>query len=163
MQITSGNLITQGLEGKYDIIVHGCNCHCTMGAGIALEIKNRIPEAFAVDRKTISGDVTKLGTYTSTIIQSPVSGKLLQVVNAYTQYDFNSYGASRDLFQYAAFDRILTKLATEYPSANYGFPAIGMDRAGGSKTKIMAQLEKFANIIESTGGSVTFVVFDNTK
>jgi O-acetyl-ADP-ribose deacetylase (regulator of RNase III) len=30
-----GNLITLALEGTFDVIAHGCNCFCTMGAGIA--------------------------------------------------------------------------------------------------------------------------------
>lgn len=40
-----GNLITLALEGKFDIITHGCNCFCTMGAGIAPQIA----KAFGAD------------------------------------------------------------------------------------------------------------------
>ena len=31
-----GDLIKLAQKGKFDIIAHGCNCFCTMGAGIAI-------------------------------------------------------------------------------------------------------------------------------
>ena len=31
----TGNLITLAKKGEFDVIAHGCNCFCTMGAGIA--------------------------------------------------------------------------------------------------------------------------------
>ena len=30
-----GDLIEFAKEGRLDVITHGCNCMCTMGAGIA--------------------------------------------------------------------------------------------------------------------------------
>jgi O-acetyl-ADP-ribose deacetylase (regulator of RNase III) len=39
------------LDIETGIIVHGCNCHGVMGAGIALQIMNRFPKAFEVYRK----------------------------------------------------------------------------------------------------------------
>lgn len=35
-----GDLIKLALEGEFDVIAHGCNCFCTMGAGIAVAMKN---------------------------------------------------------------------------------------------------------------------------
>ena len=37
-----GNLIDLALEGRFDLIAHGCNCHKIMGAGIAGGDWNRI-------------------------------------------------------------------------------------------------------------------------
>jgi hypothetical protein len=34
-QEIQGNLITLALQGKFDVIVHGANCHSVMGAGLA--------------------------------------------------------------------------------------------------------------------------------
>ena len=34
-QEISGDLIKLALEGKFDVIAHGCNCFCTMKSGIA--------------------------------------------------------------------------------------------------------------------------------
>ena len=47
---------------NYDVIVHGCNCFNTMGAGIALAVKRKYPEAYEVDKRTKYGDINKLGT-----------------------------------------------------------------------------------------------------
>lgn len=33
-----GDFIQLALQGKFDVIGHGCNCFCTMGAGIALQM-----------------------------------------------------------------------------------------------------------------------------
>ena len=41
MKIIKGDLIKLALQGEFDVIVHGCNCFCTMGAGIAKSIKPR--------------------------------------------------------------------------------------------------------------------------
>ena len=39
MKTIQGNLIHLAQNGEFDLIVHGCNCFCTMGAGIAKGIK----------------------------------------------------------------------------------------------------------------------------
>jgi O-acetyl-ADP-ribose deacetylase (regulator of RNase III) len=36
---TKGNLIDMAEAGLFDFIVQGCNCHNTMGSGIAKEIR----------------------------------------------------------------------------------------------------------------------------
>ena len=40
MKAIQGNLIHLVQNGEFDLIVHGCNWICTMGAGIAKEIKS---------------------------------------------------------------------------------------------------------------------------
>ncbi|MGJ4995019.1 hypothetical protein ACQR0Z_11425 [Bradyrhizobium sp. HKCCYLS3077] len=52
MKIIKGDLIKLALDGHIDVIVHGCNCQCTMGAGIAKSIKDIFPEAYAADLST---------------------------------------------------------------------------------------------------------------
>ena len=41
-----GDLIELAKQGKFNVIAHGCNCFCTMGAGIAVPMK----EAFGCDK-----------------------------------------------------------------------------------------------------------------
>ena len=36
VNVIKGDLIKLALEGKFDVIGHGCNCFCSMGAGIAV-------------------------------------------------------------------------------------------------------------------------------
>jgi len=65
------------------IVVHGCNCKNTMGAGIAKQIRKQCPKAYAADQATLWGDKTKLGTFTwATEVND------LIVFNAYTQYNY---------------------------------------------------------------------------
>jgi O-acetyl-ADP-ribose deacetylase (regulator of RNase III) len=44
-----GDLIELAKQGKFDVIAHGCNCFCTMGAGIAVPMKL----AFGCDKFTM--------------------------------------------------------------------------------------------------------------
>lgn len=125
MKTIKGNLITLANEGKFDLIVHGCNCFNTMGAGIAKSIKQAYPEAWEVDRNTIKGGQYKLGGVTTATTKSG-----LIVVNAYTQYRYNrtngvapvNYDAIRDCFGI---------IADEYSDKRIGYPAIGAGLAGG--------------------------------
>ena len=86
MKITKGDLIKLALDGEFDVIVHGCNCFCTMGAGIAKQIKNSFPIAYAADLETNKGDRSKLGTCSVAVVND------LTVVNAYTQYSWKGSG-----------------------------------------------------------------------
>jgi len=148
-----GDLLKLAEEGEFDIIVHGCNCFTTMGSGIARQIREQYPDAFRADYVTQRGDIMKLGTFTSAKV-----GDLL-IVNAYTQYTFQSGEEFNDLFEYASFEVILKKLAHAYPDQRYGFPLIGQGLAGGDPTLINGLIEKFSNEID---GTVTVVEYDPT-
>jgi O-acetyl-ADP-ribose deacetylase (regulator of RNase III) len=156
MNIVKGNLLDLAEQGKFDIIVQGCNCYCIMGAGIAKQIKERYPAAYDADQKTIAGDYTKLGNYTYGWSSANFGNDGFMIVNGYTQF-----GTSRgeDVFEYSAFKLILQKLAHEYPNKRFGFPMIGMGLAGGNKVKIMGMLGEFSEQIKSTGGDFTLVEF----
>ena len=151
---TTGDLLKLARKGKFNVIVHGCNCQNTFGKGIALEIKRRYPAAYAADKQTKAGDRNKLGTYTVML------GKLFNIVNAYTQYHYNSGADKADLFEYEAFQQVLDALASQYPICKFGFPMIGCGLAGGDADRIIGMLEDFAEKVERTGGSVTLVKYD---
>lgn len=72
------------MDGKFDIIAHGCNCQASMGKGIALAVKRVFPEAWAADQATGTGGNGKLGTL-SRAWATLQNGKKLLVVNLYTQ------------------------------------------------------------------------------
>ena len=55
MNVITGDLLRFALDGRFDVIVHGCNCQCAMGKGIALSIKEQFPEAYAADLATAKG------------------------------------------------------------------------------------------------------------
>jgi O-acetyl-ADP-ribose deacetylase (regulator of RNase III) len=39
MKVIRGALAKLVLDGQFEVIIHGRNCHCMMGAGIARTIK----------------------------------------------------------------------------------------------------------------------------
>lgn len=154
MKHAKGDLLAMARNGEFDVIVQGCNCFCTMGSGIARQIREEYPEAYEADCETKAGDKSKLGDYTVAFTKDGFS-----IINAYTQYGFNKAGESNDVFEYDAFEMILANLLYEAPDAKFGFPYIGMGLAGGDKTRIIGLLEDFAQKVEDHGGSVTLVEF----
>ncbi len=148
----SGDLLKLAEEGEFDIIVHGCNCFNTMGAGIAKQIRDRYPSAWEQDQQTESGSILKLGNFTSDMIDDK-----FMIVNAYTQYGMSNAG--EDVFEYTSFDLILRKLNHLYGNRRFGFPMIGMGLAGGEKEVILTLIEYFSDAVNNQGGSVTVVEY----
>jgi len=151
LTVVKGNLIAMGKNNDFDIIVHGCNCFCTMGAGIAAQIAQQFPDANLADAETVRGDPGKLGTYTI-----GMSGRLV-ILNAYTQYGTSNTG--RDVFEYTAFERVLDKIASRFGKWRIGLPMIGMGLAGGDAERIIPMLERFAERMAQAGGSATLVEY----
>ena len=89
-----GDLIKLAIKGDFDVIIHGCNCFCTMGAGIAKSIKAAFPEAYKADMETLKGDKEKLGNFSAANIKR--NGQEITIVNAYTQYHYGGPGIKVD-------------------------------------------------------------------
>lgn len=126
MKIIKGDLIKLALAGEFDVIVHGCNCFCTMGAGIAKSIRDTFPQAYQADLKTGMGDRHKLGTYSHAHLH--IDNRSLTVVNAYTQFDF---AGTPPLVDYNAVKRIFSKIKFDFSTLRIGYPKIGAGLAGG--------------------------------
>jgi len=79
IKYVDGDLIKLALKGEFDVITHGCNCFCQMGAGIAPQMAEAFGcNEFAKEREYIvdcdeqgdyctvetenKGDINKLGT-----------------------------------------------------------------------------------------------------
>lgn len=142
MRTITGDLLALAKSGEYDAIVHGCNCMCQMGKGIALSIRKEFPAAWEADRRTTPGDRAKLGTYTQATIQhhdTQYGTTEFVVVNAYTQYNWRGQGVLAD---YGAIRAVFTKLAKEFDGARIGYPLIGAGLAGGDWETIAAILEE---------------------
>lgn len=125
--VVYGNLITLAKQGVFDVIVHGCNCHHTMGAGIALQIRKEFPQAFEADLRTPLSDPAKLGTY-SVAYDGP-----LAIVNAYTQFDF---GTDKPNVDYRAIADVFSLIAKDFAGKKIGYPKIGAGLAGGDWVRI---------------------------
>lgn len=137
MKHIDGNLITLAQEGQFDVIVHGCNCFCAMGRGIALSIRQACPQAYEADRRTTPGDRAKLGIFTCADIVA--NGHRFTVVNAYTQYDYRGPGVKAD---YEAIRRVFRAIRTQFSGRRIGYPLIGAGLARGDWTTISAILDE---------------------
>jgi O-acetyl-ADP-ribose deacetylase (regulator of RNase III) len=129
----SGDLIHLAKTGEFGLIVRGCNCFCTMGAGIAKGIKAAFPVAFEADLATARGDRAKLGTCTFAEIDR--NGTPLVVVNAYTEFDYRGSGLK---VNYEAVRFCFRWIKQKHSSKTIGFPKIGAELAGGDWTVIVA-------------------------
>jgi O-acetyl-ADP-ribose deacetylase (regulator of RNase III) len=128
MKTIKGDLIKLAKAGKFDVIVHGANCFCKMGAGVALQIRKEFPDAFEIDQVTKIGYRGKLGKYTSTYFEVD-NGVILRVINAYTQYDYRGPGRKAD---YKAIRSVFREIKKDFSGHKIGFPYIGAGLAGGN-------------------------------
>ncbi|WP_284163496.1 macro domain-containing protein [Frigidibacter sp. SD6-1] len=126
MDQRTGDLIELALAGEFDVIVHGCNCFHTMGAGIAKVIRTRFPEAYEADRSTEYGARSKLGTISSARIER--GGARFHVVNAYTQHHWKGPGIRAE---YSAIKACFEAIACDFDGARIGYPLIGAGLARG--------------------------------
>lgn len=145
MKTIKGDLLKLAKDGKFDIIIHGCNCFCTMGAGIAKQIKKEFKAAYIADCSTKKGDRSKLGKMSYIIVDGVI------VVNAYTQYHYGS-GLQVD---YDAVRQVFKKIKNEFSGKRIGFPKIGAGLAGGDWNIISKIIDE-----ELEGEDFTLVLFD---
>ena len=152
MKHIKGNLIDLAEEGKFNIIIHGCNCFCTMGRGIAKEIKDRYPSAYSIDCDTTVGDRSKLGGFTWVSVLDPNKIHFpFIIVNAYIQYDYKGNGVRCDYNAITSiFNGILSKFEPIYNQPRIGYPLIGAGLAKGDWNIISKIINK------------AFVGFDHT-
>jgi O-acetyl-ADP-ribose deacetylase (regulator of RNase III) len=138
------DLIEMALEHQFDVIAHGCNCFCNMGAGIAKQIKQTFPDAFFADCKTIKGDKSKLGNI-SVAYQHGVT-----IVNAYTQYSYGK-GLHAD---YNAIRSCMKHIKKQFSGKAIGLPLIGAGHAGDDWGLIVGIIKE-----ELDGENYTIVIY----
>jgi O-acetyl-ADP-ribose deacetylase (regulator of RNase III) len=149
MPSIQGDLIQLALAGRFDVIIHGCNCQCVMGAGIAKSIKAAFPEAYAADCATAKGARDKLGSFSSAAVTR--GGANFTVVNAYTQLDWRGQGVKAD---YDAIRAAMRSIKQRFDGQRIGYPQIGAGLAGGDWAIISSIIEQ-----EFIGLDHTLVIF----
>lgn len=133
-----GNLISLAKEGHFDVITHGCNCFCTMGAGIAVPMKIEFGcDRFKMEDIKLRGNINKLGT-----IDYEMRGEMA-VVNSYTQYRYGRNHADGDQrpVDYEAIALCMRKINHIFKGKTIGVPKIGAGLAGGDWSRIRKILE----------------------
>jgi len=122
---------------KDAIIVHGCNAQGVMGGGIALQIKNLYPRAFAAYRKHLERCLED-GCYDEKVLGGGVLVDVrnnLHIANMITQ---NKFGTDKRQANYEAIAHAFELVAKS--SDEHGlpihYPMIGAGLAGGNWTII---------------------------
>jgi len=163
-----GDLIDMALDGKFDVIGHGCNCFCAMSAGIAPQMATAFEcNQFPMEDKSTSGDINKLGqidwkvlTLTGGSSEFDFFEFDLAVVNIYSQYKYgrnHNDGVAKPL-DYEALMLGLRKMNHLFKGKKVGLPMIGAGLAGGDWTKIRQIIKK-----ELRDCYVTIVMWDKGK
>ena len=136
IQTIFGNILDQ----TRGIIVHGCNTRAIMGAGIALQIKEKYPQAYKDYYIRCNNEVDKpslLGKVVTTKINNE-----LYIVNAFTQVNYGRYHFWGDENYDAirtVFCRVnLLAMETRLPVM---FPMIGSGLGGGDWVIIKGIIE----------------------
>ncbi|TQV88082.1 phosphatase [Aliikangiella coralliicola] len=149
MKIIKGDLIMLAEEGKFDVIIHGCNCLCNMGSGIARTIKDKYPEVYVADCETKKGDKEKLGKYSFVAVNGD---NQFTVINAYTQY---AYSRDKVDVDYDAVRSVFKLIKRDFSGLRIGCPLIGAGLAGGDWNIIASIIDE-----ELAGEEHTLVEFE---
>jgi O-acetyl-ADP-ribose deacetylase (regulator of RNase III) len=162
-----GDLIKLALAGQFDVVAHGCNCQCNMGAGIAPQMAR----AFGADKFLMElsdrGNINKLGQIDYRrfyITEGTVFGNMakpentnLAVVNAYTQFNYgknHADGTAKPL-DYEALTLCLRKMNHTFKGKHIGLPQIGCGLAGGDWLVVRSIIQK-----ELKDCNVTIVIYE---
>lgn len=167
-----GNLITLAKEDKFEVVVHGCNCFCTMGAGLAPQMAAEFgADTFTLEQSGLRGDYNKLGQidYVKMYLEDTgkwtrfpdESGEWIEaevtVINAYTQYHYgkNHKDGVENPVDYLAIQMVFRKMNHIFKGKHIGVPRIGAGLAGGDWDRI-----KKIILDELVDCDVTLVEFD---
>ena len=146
--VYNANLIDLYADNTVDFVANQCNCFGHMGKGIALEIKQRIPEAYGADVNfPIEKGEARLGKFSW--YDDGLHGG---VVNLYGQLHWNKKGQNTDSW---ALDNAMTEFfdmlrhnhpfftkQTSRGKYNVGFPRlIGCGLGGGEWSVVHKMLE----------------------
>ena len=126
MKTVHGDLLNLALDGTFNVIIHGCNCQCAMGAGIAKAIKSTFPEAYTADRETTKADRNKMGTISFATVAR--DGHEITIVNGYTQFHWRGSGVLAD---YEAIRSVMAAVKSQFTGKRIGYPKIGAGLAKG--------------------------------
>lgn len=151
IQFIQDDLIKLFKNDKIHVLIHGCNCLSTMGAGIALYIRREFPHVYQADKQFHLDKSQRLGKFS--YWKKP--NKAAWIINAYTQYNYKSQGfhpnQKVDLFSYDTFEQQMKDIF-QFLNKNWqqfnksldelviSIPMIGCGLAGGNPVKIVSML-----------------------
>lgn len=130
--------IGNALLAESGVFVHGCNAQGVMGSGVAKEVKEKFPEAFAAYVKAHAQGQLTLGSSTVTEARSN-----FWIVNGITQ-KFYGRTPGRVYVDYDAVRRVFRQAGrlAEEKNVPLLFPLIGCGLGGGDWTTVAKIIEE---------------------
>lgn len=164
-----GDLIVLAKQGVFDVIAHGCNCFCVMGAGLAPQMAKAFgADRFHMENESFRGDINKLGTidYAYTYLKGttskieyktpysytvPKTNSLLEedgwhklvVVNCYSQYDMTGRRVGKIDLDYKALALCFQKMNHIFKGKHIGLPQIGCHLGGGDWKVVRSMIQEY--------------------
>lgn len=141
-----GNAVSALIDGEIDCLLHVCNNKGVMGSGIALEIKNRIPDAYQGYKSSQIANNMKLdlGSISFGWV-TDARGKF--VCNMVAQDGYG--GRFIKHLNYGALAECLSKFSKGMNPIVIGLPyKMGADRAGGDWNIVLELVEYYLKDFE---------------
>ena len=159
IQYKKGDLLNCFEDGECDVIAHCCNCQGVMGSGIAAQIKDIYPEAYAsyIEHEDHNGGL-ELGTCSYADIGDSMSD-VQTIVNLHAQ-NLYGYDGSRFVNYEALYEtlRQTKDMMLDYGRTTLGVPyKMACDRAGGDWRIVEAMIQ---TIFENTGINILVVEYE---
>jgi len=159
-----GDLIKLALEGKFDLIAQGNNCHNVQGAGLAPQmVKAFGTDKFPLEEPKYKSDINKLGQIDYKIcpivIKNNGESELSDVIviNCYTQYNYgkNHIDGVEKPVDYEAITMCMRKINHIFKGKHIGLPyVIGCGLAGGDINIVLPIIKR-----ELKDMDVTIVIY----
>jgi len=136
-----GDAIELFFESTTDaVVMHGANCQKLMGAGFALQVRNKISPLYYLDQYDTRNATQRFGSY-SAVVVGEVKEKIKVGVNLYTQFN---PGADFDI---TALRNSLKSFRYSIPvdkriGFNVYLPKIGCGIGGGDWKEILPVIKK---------------------
>lgn len=136
IKFVKGNAVDALINGDIDVLLHVCNNKGVMGSGIALEIKNKVSDAYETYQ-----DCTELGCVSFCHLGNKCSSGVYNMVAQ------DGYGRGIRHLNYGALAECLYQAAIEAgfsDKAIIGLPyKMGADRAGGDWEIVLEMVTYF--------------------
>lgn len=120
------------------VLIHQANCHHTMQSGIARDIRERYPEAYAADLATPVSDYAKLGTFSAARVAGHRGPDW--IANLYSQFGYRD-GDRKTTYDAMFAGLIRIRDDARFVGLDFAVPyRIGCGLAGGNWTVVRAIL-----------------------
>lgn len=136
LKYKTGDLVSAFIDNEVNVFGHQANCMKVMGAGIALQVKKRLPELYMADQMSLRTP-GKLGTFTFHIYPHGIAFNLYGQYNYGRDKCYTNYDAQRNALRRLAF-----KLRNKQATARIGLSKLGCSLAGGDWNLVAQIIEE---------------------